>query len=420
MKRALLLINTIFFLSTAMLAQKKTAKKLGMFSFNASLSDYSFLKTVKDSSFTNAIKQKGWLKPANKSIGLGVSYWKGLTAHIDFSGTFTGTLSSFPARFVKGDSIGQANLSSQLDALLHFKLLKDKAGVNPFLTAGIGAGNFPNQFAVYAPIGVGIQLHFNDGAYIIIQAQDRMALTDGISNDYAMYSISFAQKAKIKKPKKEIKKPIPAVDTVATVKDTDGDGVADEKDNCPAEKGTLNGCPDTDGDGIADKDDKCKDVKGLAKYGGCPVPDTDKDGINDEEDKCPLVAGVKENNGCPEIKAAVKAKVDLAAKNIFFEFASAAVQERSFASLDEVIALLKENPAVKLKVEAHADNKGSFARNFYWSEQRAKAVADYFIAKGIEAERINFKGYGDTQPIADNATEQGRAKNRRVELKLYY
>src|SRR4051812_5652594 len=105
MKRALLLTITSFLLSTVILAQKKTvAKKPGMFSFNASLADYAFLKTVRDSSLTNAIKQKDWLKPSNKSIGLGVSYWKGLTAHIDFSGTFTATLSSFPAKFVKGDS----------------------------------------------------------------------------------------------------------------------------------------------------------------------------------------------------------------------------------------------------------------------------------------------------------------------------
>jgi OOP family OmpA-OmpF porin len=398
MKRALLLITGILFLSTLSVAQKYPAKKQAMFSFNASLSDYSFLKTVRDSSFTNAIKQKKWLKPANKSIGLGLSYWKGLTAHIDFSGTFTATLSSFPAKFVKGDSIGQANLSSQLDALLHFKLLKEKAGVNPFLTAGIGAGNFPNQFAAYAPVGVGIQLHFNDGAYIIIQAQDRIALTDGISNDYAMYSIGFAQKGMKRKPaKKEIKKPMPAIDTVVAIKD-----------------------PDSDGDGITDKDDKCKDVKGIAKYGGCPVPDTDKDGINDEEDKCPLVAGLKENNGCPETKAAIKVKVDMAAKNIFFEFASAVIEERSYASLDEVVSVMKENPTMKLKVEAHADNKGSFSRNLYWSELRAKAVAEYFVAKGIAAGRINFKGYGDTRPIADNATEEGRAKNRRVELIVSY
>ena len=92
MKRAFLLISGIFFLRiTIVQAQKPVHKKERLFSFNASLSDYSFLKTVRDSSITTAIKQKAWLKPANKSIGLGLSYWKGLTAHIDFSGTLTGS-----------------------------------------------------------------------------------------------------------------------------------------------------------------------------------------------------------------------------------------------------------------------------------------------------------------------------------------
>jgi OmpA-OmpF porin, OOP family len=156
------------------------------------------------------------------------------------------------------------------------------------------------------------------------------------------------------------------------------------------------------------------------RINGCPVPDADNDGINDEEDKCPAVAGVKENNGCPQIKQEVKAKVALAAKNIFFGFASADIVEKSLSSLDEVITVMQQSPGMKLKIEAHADNKGSFLRNIYWSEQRAKAVADYMISKGIAAERIQYKGYGDSQPVADNATEEGRAKNRRVELKVYY
>ncbi|MGF2414531.1 OmpA family protein [Ferruginibacter sp.] len=421
MKPAFLFTAIIIVLSVPLAYAQKAAKKPGMISYNISLTDYSFIKLVKDSSLGNAIKQKDWLKPGNKSFGLGISYWKGLTSHIDFSGTFTGTLANFPAYFVKGDSIGQANFSTQLDALLHFKLLKDKAIVNPFLTAGVGAGNFPGQFAAYAPIGTGLQFHFNDGAYLIIQAQWRMALTDGITNDYMQYSLGFAQKAKIKKAKKEVvKKEMPVKEMPVIIFDTDGDGVPDSTDNCPIEKGTVNGCPDRDNDGIADKDDKCKDVAGIAKYNGCPTPDADKDGIADEEDKCPQLAGVKENNGCPVIQEEVKAKVDMAAKNIFFAFASADILKKSFTSLDEVVAVMKDNPALQLKIEAHADNKGTFVRNMFWSEKRAKSVADYFIAKGIAAARITYKGYGDTQPIADNATEAGRAANRRVALKLGY
>lgn len=412
--------------SIVLCGQTTVANKNGIFSFNLNLSDYSFLKTVKDSSFSKALQQKDWLKPGNKSFGIGVSYWKGLTKHIDFSGTLSATLSNFTKGFVKDDSIGQAGFSTQLDALLHFRLLNNNAAVNPFLTGGAGVGFFSKQMAVYAPVGAGFRFRFSEGAFLVLQAQWRKALTDGISNDYMMYSLGFIQRHKTVTPKKE--KPaavIPAIPlTPATpfvkVTDTDSDGVSDDKDLCPTEKGVLNGCPDSDNDGIADKDDQCKNIPGTAKYKGCPVPDEDKDGIPDEEDKCPALAGTADNNGCPEIKAAIKQKVDMAARQIFFAFASDKIEAKSLIALDAVITILKENPAIKLKIEAHSDNKGSFERNIYWSQQRAKAVADYFIMKGITSDRIIFKGYGDTQPVADNATEAGRSKNRRVELKLSY
>lgn len=280
--------------------------------------------------------------------------------------------------------------------------------------------------AVYAPVGAGFRFRFSEGAFLVLQAQWRKALTDGINNDYMMYSLGFIQRHKTVTPKKT--KPaavIPAITLtpatpVVKVVDTDSDGVPDDKDLCPTEKGILNGCPDSDNDGISDKDDSCKNIPGIAKYKGCPVPDADKDGIPDEEDKCPALAGSKDNNGCPEIKEAIKQQVDMAARQIFFAFASDKIEAKSFSSLDAVIAILKENPSVKLKIEAHSDNKGSFERNIFWSQQRAKAVAEYFIMKGITSDRIIFKGYGDTQPVADNATEAGRAKNRRVELKLSY
>ncbi len=282
--------------------------------------------------------------------------------------------------------------------------------------------------AVYAPVGAGFRFRFSEGAFLVLQAQWRKALTDGISNDYMMYSLGFIQRHKavnVKPEKKKAATIIPAVlltpaTPVAKVLDTDGDGVPDDKDLCPTEKGGLNGCPDSDADGIADKDDACKNVPGIAKYKGCPVPDADKDGIPDEEDKCPALAGTKESNGCPEVKAEVKQQVDMAARQVFFAFASDKIESKSLNALDAVIMILKENPSVKLKIEAHSDNKGSFERNIYWSQQRAKAVADYFIMKGITSDRISYKGYGDTQPVADNATESGRAKNRRVEMKLSY
>ena len=97
------------------------------------------------------------------------------------------------------------------------------------------------------------------------------------------------------------------------IPDTDGDGINDEEDKCPNQAGTAkyNGCPipDTDGDGINDELDKCPNQAGTAKYDGCPVPDRDGDGINDELDKCPDVAGTAANNGCPEEKPEVSDKI---------------------------------------------------------------------------------------------------------------
>lgn len=427
-------------------AQEKPVKKGKMLSYNISFADYRLPKKINDSSLSTALKEKDWLKPVNKSLGMGLSFWKGLTPHIDFSGSLTGTFSNFPALFIKGDTIGEARFTPQLDALLHFRMFRETAVVNPFLTGGIGAGYFHNQFAAYAPLGTGLQFRFNQGVYLFVQMQWRMKLTSGINEDYILYSVGFAQDAVLKKKKKPAAdKPVKS----ALLPDKDGDGVEDKNDQCPTVKGTVNGCPDADGDGVADKDDKCKDAAGVARYSGCPVPDadkdgindeedkckdksgvarydgcpipdTDKDGVNDEEDKCPKEAGTVINGGCPEIKQEVKQKVDFAARNISFEFASDVILKKSNKALDEVVKILQDNPELKLNIEAHADNRGTPERNMMWSERRAKAVAVYFILKGIAPNRISYKGFGDTKPLADNATEKGRAKNRRVEMKVNY
>ena len=443
MKPTNLLTALALMCSTFVFAQKKDHTKPRLISYHISFSDYSFPKQIMDSSLNKAFQQKDWYKPGNKSFGIGLSYWKGLTSNIDFSGTVTGTFSNFPANFVKDDSIGQAKFTTQVDAFIHIRAFKESARVNPFLTAGIGAGYFPNKFALYAPLGTGLQFRFSEGTYLFLQMQWRKKLTSGINNDYLFYSIGFAQHNPFKKKKEEVTvvEPVKTVmppdkdgdcfedknDLCPDLKgilngcpDTDNDGVADKDDQCPTEKGTLNGCPDTDDDGVADKDDRCIDIAGVVRYNGCPVPDTDKDGINDEEDKCPNEAGIVLNSGCPEIKQEVKQKLEYAAKNIFFRFASDEILKASFKPLDEVIKVLQGNPELNLSIAAHADNRGTPERNMMWSERRAKAVADYFMSKGIAAGRISYKGYGDTQPIADNKTEKGRAQNRRVEMKVNY
>lgn len=445
MNKTLLLTAVLSLVVISADAQTTSSQKKELLSYNISLSDYELPGYLKDSSSNKTFNRNDWYKAGRMSFGFGVSYWRGLTSKIDFSGSITGTFSNFPANFVKNDSVGQAGFSSQLDALLHMRALKETAPVNPFLTAGIGIGYFPKKVAAYAPLGVGLQFRFKQGAYLFTQAQWRMKISNGITNDYLHYSVGFAQNNPFARKKKPAEYPVEipvepvlppdgdgdgfadASDKCPDVRgtlngcpDTDGDGVADKDDACPREKGTLNGCPDTDGDGVADKDDQCKDVAGLQRYNGCPIPDSDKDGVNDEEDKCPNAAGIVANNGCPEIKQEVKQKIELAAKNIFFEFASDVILKKSYKALDAVVNVLQQNPSLKLNIAAHADNLGTPERNMMWSERRAKAVADYFVSKGIAADRITYKGYGDTQPIATNKTAKGRAANRRVEMKVDY
>jgi|GEM_PF-3366 len=204
--------------------------------------------------------------------------------------------------------------------------------------------------------------------------------------------------------------------------DTDGDGIPDKDDACPAQAGPkiFNGCPDTDGDGIADKDDKCPTVAGLPKYNGCPMPDADKDGIADDEDKCPTVAGPASNGGCPVIEQETIRKVAVAAQNILFATGKSTLLKPSFKSLDAVADILKQYPDLKLDIDGFTDNTGKDGKNLALSQYRANAVKGYFTSKGIADSRIRATGHGQDMPLADNKTTKGRAKNRRVELKVKY
>ncbi|HEY1045434.1 MAG TPA: OmpA family protein [Bacteroidia bacterium] len=202
--------------------------------------------------------------------------------------------------------------------------------------------------------------------------------------------------------------------------DTDGDGIIDIEDQCPSQKGLkqFNGCPDTDGDGIEDRKDKCPEVAGPAAGEGCP--DTDGDGVYDNKDVCVKVAGPASNKGCPEIKQEVVQRIALAAKGINFETGSDKILAESFDDLDALVKILNEYPEAKVAIDGHTDNVGDPATNKELSQKRADAVKAYLVSKGVDASRLTATGYGDTQPIADNKTKQGRAKNRRVDFKLSY
>jgi outer membrane protein OmpA-like peptidoglycan-associated protein len=104
--------------------------------------------------------------------------------------------------------------------------------------------------------------------------------------------------------------------------------------------------------------------------------------------------------------------------NIFFDVNKYDLKPESQVELDKLAALLKENPTLKVQIGGHTDNAGNPADILTLSNNRAKAVVNYLINNGISAERLSFKGFGETQPVADNNTEEGRAKNRRTEMKV--
>jgi OOP family OmpA-OmpF porin len=132
--------------------------------------------------------------------------------------------------------------------------------------------------------------------------------------------------------------------------------------------------------------------------------DADSDGVPDSRDRCPNTpSGVRVNaNGCWELR------------DVNFDAGQAVI--RDARSLDEIAAVLKAHPRLALEVHGHTDSTASADTNLRLSEARAQAVRDYLLRQGIAPERVRAKGFGESQPVATNATAEGRARNRRVEL----
>lgn len=201
--------------------------------------------------------------------------------------------------------------------------------------------------------------------------------------------------------------------------DSDGDGVVDGLDKCPATPAGArvdgDGCElDGDGDGVVDRLDQCPTTPAGRKVNaqGCEL-DGDGDGVVDALDQCPTTpAGDKvDTKGCSLPKVIVLHGVN-------FDNDMARLQPEAIAVLDQAVATLKANPGVRVEIGGHTDSRNSDWYNLGLGERRAKAVMQYFTAHGVDAGRLTVKSYGESMPIADNETEEGRMQNRRVELKI--
>lgn len=178
---------------------------------------------------------------------------------------------------------------------------------------------------------------------------------------------------------------------------------------CPVPKDV-----DSDGDGVVDSKDKCPDTpKGTeVDANGCPIPAA--------APVEPAPAPVTEQK--PEAEQQVVTPVPVPAphrmvlEGVNFNFDRAALRPEERDVIDKDFAKLKEWGDVKIEVAGHTDSIGSDRYNMGLSLRRANTVRNYLISKGIHADRLVAKGYGESQPIASNDTDEGRAQNRRVEL----
>ena len=209
------------------------------------------------------------------------------------------------------------------------------------------------------------------------------------------------------------------VDTFGCELDSDGDGVVDSKDECPGTpRGVAvgpNGCPnDSDGDGVTDDKDQCPNTPAGAAVDakGCELDD-DGDGVVNRLDECPnTAAGVQVDiKGC-EIKAEIRLE------GVNFETNSDRLLPGAAAILNDAAATLNKNPTIRVEVAGHTDSDGAADYNESLSSRRAQTVRDYLASKGVAADRMTVRGYGEAQPIADNSTATGKAQNRRVVLRI--
>jgi OOP family OmpA-OmpF porin len=140
-----------------------------------------------------------------------------------------------------------------------------------------------------------------------------------------------------------------------------------------------------------------------------PPGDEDQDGVTDDRDRCPgTPRGVAvDANGCPQ-------KGSITLEGVTFDYNSATLTQSSLAVLDTVAEGLKKYPRLKVELQGHTDSRGPDAYNLTLSEKRADAVREYLLKDGVPSSQMSAKGYGEAQPIADNKTDEGRARNRRV------
>ncbi len=301
------------------------------------------------------------------------------------------------------------------------------SSVNFFVNAGLGivwyspkiysdfgqanqlASNYPNTSALVVPVGAGVKFKLNNSLALNFGYTENFVDAVTVTGVYAKYpsenkysygyaglEYTFGSKAK---------QNLDWVNPVAMMYDELYDAAL--RQEVEALKGRVGNVENA--------------VNDLKK-------DSDGDGVADQFDKCPNTpAGtVVDGSGCPIVFPKVDTSLFVrkpvagavtAYSNIQFEFDSSVLRTSSYPVLDATSAELRANASKKIELDGYASSEGTAAHNLALSKDRANSVKTYLVNSGVEAKRIKTKGLGETHPIADNSTEEGRVLNRRVEFK---
>lgn len=314
-------------------------------------------------------KNSDTLYASEKAVqpGLGIIFQNNFSSHIVCSSTLSG---SFIELAKKDDGKKELLLEGGVEIRANcFK--QDRMILNPYVLAGVGLSKYKDDYNFTLPTGIGCQVNLTRDVFLLFNSQYRFSITDKQYNHW-VNSLGIAGVINRKKIKKQKQVPLPVAAAAINPVDTDGDG-------------------------IIDKEDSCQLIVGVIKYHGCPPPDQENSGNSSD----------------------IKQQIRIAATKIFFETGRYILLPQSYAPLNELAQILINNPHIQLLIEGHTDNSGTPASNQLLSQNRARTVFTYLTTAGINANRLQYRGFGQDRPIADNLTEDGKAKNRRVELKVF-
>ena len=292
--------------------------------------------------------------------------------------------------------------------------------LSPYVIAGVGMMGTDSEVmdaenSALATLGVGLMVRFGDSPVSLrLEHRVRSEFANTLTHDDRLTSLGL----QIAFGRGEANLPSPPVERDG---DEDGDGVPDSRDACPGTRSgqpvDIHGCArriDSDGDGVFDDQDQCPNTYPGAQVDarGCEL-DSDNDRVVDRRDKCPDTrAGARVDvRGC-EIKKVISLP------GVNFETNSDRLLAGAERVLDDAAETLRMNKDLVVEVAGHTDSDGSAAHNEGLSERRAITVRDYLISRGVNRGNLTVKGYGESLPIADNATREGKARNRRVELRI--